>query len=77
MTESPAKRLVTAVLVLLAVVVSMAVIIIGIGLLLLALAEAKHEYLGIKEPLSVLVALAMAGAILGGAALVARRGPKS
>ena len=53
-----------------------AVVIIGIGLLLLALAEAKHEYLGIKEPLSVLAALVIAGAILGGAALAARRGGK-
>ena len=74
--ESPEKRLLTATLVLLAVVASMAVIIIGTGLLLLALAEAKHEYLGIKEPLSVLVALIMAGAILGGAAVAARLGRK-
>ena len=76
MMESPEKRLVTAVLVPLAVVASMAVVIIGVGLLLLALAEAKHEYLGIKEPLSVLAALVIAGAILGGAALAARRGGK-
>ena len=74
--ESPQKRLATAVLVPIAVVVTMVVIIVGIGLLLLALADVKHEYLGIKEPLSVLAALIIAGAILGGAALAARLGGK-
>ena len=75
--ESPEKRFVTAVLVPLAVVATMLVIIVGIGLLLLALAEVKHEYLGIKEPLSVLAALIIAGAILGGATLLARRGTRT
>lgn len=77
MKESPGKRLAIAALVLFASLASMAVIIIGTGLLLLALADAKHEIWGIKEPLSVLMALLMAAAILGGAALAARRGRQS
>jgi hypothetical protein len=67
----------TAFLVPLAVLLFMAVVIIGTGTLLIALAEAKHDYLGVKEPLAVLVALILASAILGGSALAARMGGKS
>ncbi len=75
--ESPEKRLLTAFLVPLAVLLFMAVIIIGTGTLLVVLAEAKHEYLGVKEPLAVLAALVISSAILGGSALAARMGGKS
>ena len=75
--ESPEKRMLTAFLVPLAVLLFMAVVIIGTGTLLIALAEAKHDYLGVKEPLAVLVALILASAILVGSALAARMGGKS
>lgn len=75
--ESPAKRLRLAALVPLVVLGFMVLVIGGIGILLLALAEVKHEYLGIREPLSVLAALIIASAILGGATLLARRGART
>ena len=72
-SESPEKRALMGLLVPLGVLSFMALVIGSIGVLLLFLAGLQHEYLGVKEPLSVLVALLLAGGILGGAALLARR----
>ena len=65
-------RLLSALWVPVLVVIATAAMIIGIGELLLALADVKHELLGVKEPISVLVALLIAVAILLGATWVAR-----
>ena len=72
--ESPGRRLLLALLVPLSLLSFMAVIIVGTGLLLLALADAKEELYSVREPYAVVVALLIAVAILGGAALLARRG---
>ena len=67
-------RLLSALWVPVVVIIATAAMIIGVGELLLALADVKPELGGIKEPISVLVALIIAAAILLGATWVARRG---
>ena len=65
-------RLLSALWVPVLVVFATTILIIGIGELLLALAHVQHELMGVKEPISVLVALLLATAILLGATWVAR-----
>ena len=67
-------RLLSALWVPVLVVIATAAIISGIGELLLWLASLKHEIAGVNEPLSVLVALAIALAILLGATWLGRGG---
>lgn len=50
------------------VVLVVAVIIIGIGELLLTLAPVRPELGGVKEPISIIAAILIAAAILGGSA---------
>ena len=65
-------RLLSAFWVPVLVIIATAALIIGIGELLLALAHVKEKWLGMKEPLSVIVALVLATAIFLGATWLAR-----
>ncbi len=67
-------RLLSALWVPVLVVTVTAALIIGVGELLLALADVKHEISGVKEPISVIVALAISVVILLVATWAARGG---
>ncbi len=71
-------RLLSSLWVPVLVLVVVAVIVVGIGELLLALAEVNPEVvlggIEVAEPLSVLVAMLIAAAILAGGAILSRRG---
>lgn len=71
-------RLLSSLWVPVLVLALVAVIVVAIGELLLALAEVNPEVvlggITVAEPLSVLVAMLIAIAILGGGAILARRG---
>ncbi|MBI4199866.1 MAG: hypothetical protein HY535_05295 [Chloroflexi bacterium] len=67
-------RLLSALLVPVSVVLVTAAIVIGIGELLLALARVRPELGGVKEPLSIVVALLLAVAVLVGASWLAGGG---
>jgi len=58
-------------------ILATAAIVVGIGELLLMLARVEPELWGIKEPLSVIAALAIAVTILLGATWLARSGRQS
>ena len=72
-------RLFSAFWVPVVVIIATAALIIGIGELLLALAHVQEKWLGVKEPLSVIVAMVLAAAILLGATWIAkeRRRPQA
>ena len=73
---SPLARIRLALLIPLGAIAFATVIIGGIGILLLIAADARKETLfGMKEPLAVIGALAIACVILGTAALLSRRRP--
>jgi hypothetical protein len=75
--ESPGRRLLLALLVPMGILAVMTTVIAGTGLLLLELAHVKEELYNVREPYAVVVALLIAAAILGGAALLARRGSRA
>ncbi len=70
-------RLLSALWIPVLVIIVTAAFIIGIGELLLFLAEVQPEAAGVKEPISVIVALILAVAILLGATFLARGGSTS
>ena len=71
------NRIGPALLIPLGVLLFTVAIIVGIGELLLLMARLMPELGGIREPLSVLVALLLAAAILAIASLLASRAASS
>jgi len=70
-------RLLSALLLPLAVIAFVILLVVGIGESLLALARVMPELGGIKEPLSIAVALLLTVLILGVSTFVAGRGGDS
>ena len=70
-------RLLSALWVPVLVVIVTVAMIIGVGELLLALAELQPVAVGVREPISVVVALILAIVILLGATFLARGGSDS
>ncbi|MBI4339083.1 MAG: hypothetical protein HY680_03925 [Chloroflexi bacterium] len=71
------NRLFSALWVPVLVVLATVGLIVGVGELLLAAAGIREELGGVKEPLAVLAALALALIILVGASVIARSGRKA
>ena len=72
-----AHRVALALIIPLGVVLAAVLMISGLGVVLLMLAHQEEKLIGIAEPYAVVVALLISVFILGGAALLARRGATS
>ena len=59
------------------VVLASVLAISGLGVILLAFADYKEKLIGVAEPYAVVAALLISVAILGGATVLARRGPST